>query len=223
MRKFLFLSVILFAFISLRAQRGRDFYLWSKVAIDLKLSESNQIVFSERTDYRTSDSFRELTYIDLAGLHRLTKWYRIGLAFRVAQQPVAGRDIYEYRPQLINSFSWGEGLFRFRGTLRLEQRWFSIGKNHQRLYQKFFVDLPALTSKWIQPAVGDELFYKLNETGLHQARLYAGSRVYRDPLFTVSLYYVWQTSKVLSNWRQHDALSLQLRFRLNSKKVFEAD
>ncbi|RKD90813.1 DUF2490 domain-containing protein [Mangrovibacterium diazotrophicum] len=223
MKKLLFLSAYLLLLKSLSAQERRDFYLWAKVAFDVKLTQTNDMVFSTRTDYRTDDSFRELTYFDLSFQHRVNDWYRFALAFRYAQKPVLGTDIYEYRPQIASFFTWGKGRLNYLGMVRIEQRWFNKGTNHQRIVQQFFVRFPALNERWLQPIVGEESFWKLTSEGLHRARLYLGAQIYEAPQWNVNLFYVRQTTKVLGSWYPDDILSLDLRLRLNSKKVFKSD
>ena len=169
---------------------------------------------AQKTHYRQTDHFREMTYIDIKALHQFNEWLKLGLAFRVAQMPVGSGDEYEYRPQLVSTFSRRWKSFKFSSTLRLEQRWFKYGGGHQRLYHNLFANFPSITQRFFKPIIGEELFFKLNGDNLHLARAYAGMDVYTAPHWAVELFYVWQSSKKASYREKSDILAFNLKFKI---------
>ena len=180
----------------------------------MALPSNNAVCLSTKTHYRQTDQFQEMTYVDLKGLHQFTGWLKLGLAFRLTQMPSVSGDEYEYRPQLVSTFSKHWKPFCFSSTLRLEQRWFKYGKSHQRLYHNLFVNFPLLTQKFFKPIIGEELVFKLNGDNLHLARVYGGMGVYTAPHWGVELFYVWQSSKKPTYREKSDVLALKLKFKI---------
>lgn len=214
MKKLLFLLFILLSQLFGLAQDQRLLYIWNTSSLSFPLASDNSLTFATKTHYRVNDHFREMTYADFKGMHKVNDWFSLGVAFRIAQYPSVGEDDYEYRPQLVTGFRQKWNNIKFRSTLRLEQRWFKFKEDHQRIYHNFFIDFPQLQSKFLKPVVGEELFFKLNDDALHLARIYAGMGVYSAAHWAVDLFYVWQSSQKTDYWQKSDVVALNLKFKI---------
>lgn len=214
MKKLLFVIFLAGLFFSVEAQEQQPFYFWNSVSLNIPVIQNSEINLKTRTYYNQTEQVQEMTYWDVSGLHRLSKWFRYGLAFRLTQIPKSDSNNYEYRPQLIGAFNQTWRILKFSSILRLEQRWFTQSKSHQRIYQNFFVSFPTLLTHWFKPVAGEELFLKLNTDHLHLARIFAGMGIYTAKHWGVDLFYVWQDSKKADYWQQGDAVALNLKFKI---------
>lgn len=210
---FTLLLLLLFA-INSSAQSSNDFYWWNTTSLNMKMSAASDFNLSTKTHYNQSQHLREMTYVDVAAIHQMNDWLKVGLSFRLLQYPKTGTDDYEYRPQIYTTLFSNRHVVKYRTTFRFEQRWFKLAEDHQRVYNNVYVDFPGLVKQTFKPLFGEELFYKLNGEGFHLARLYGGFGLFSTSHVGVDLFYVWQSTKKADSWQNSDVVALNLKFKI---------
>lgn len=212
MKKLVLIFVFYFFGNASFAEGERGFQIWNKNEILVYPWKKISINLAEKIHYSPERNGADVKYAELILTHKPYNWFEYGAGFRVAKANLYPGWLQEDRSMLIANFRKYHNRYVFKFSNRFEYRSFDNGFSHFRYKQDFKIDFPQLTAWGMQFYVSEEAFFKLNEIGLHLARLYGGISVIQKKWFKLNMYYALEKYKLIENWRTTDIVGVNLSF-----------
>jgi hypothetical protein len=189
---------------------------WTSTEVSTGLTKNWKVTFEQALRlgndggnlyYEHSDLL--LTYSGLA------EWLDVGAAFRVIYEKDS-KDVWtrENRPhfdvtlkgKLFDCSVSSRSRFEFRDLKDKEDVW--------RYRNKFTLKLPfELTELKLKPYIADEIFITLTDDEIDRNRAYLGVIWPLCKGLDADIYYMWQTSKSIEEWKDIYVIGTGLKFR----------
>ena len=196
----------------LYAYQDGDFQIWQADDQEFKLTKASKLKLQE--EFRFGDDAGELYYhhyeADLS--YKVHKYLGVSAAYRQIFEGEHGKYKPEYRPH-INA----TGRIEYRGfelsdRNRLEFRCYDDKGSVLRYRNKVTLKLPAMFAPLnIRPYVADEVFTNMDFVAINKNRFYTGVTVDLVQHLKGEVYYLLQSDKKHSRWKNAHVLGLKLK------------
>ncbi len=195
------------------SHQDEDSQFWNTEVIKGKIGKETTLKIEE--EFRMADSWRHLYYYhtDLGVDYRITDWINLALFYRQIYETKQGTWKEENRPHIDLNLKFKKFTVRIHNRLRVEYRFKHGSDNELRLRYKLSLSVPLKISRVkLKPFIKDEIFYtpKDNE-GLSRNRLYVGISTHIAGPFVVSVFYMRQSTKKDTYWKDYNITGLKLK------------
>lgn len=193
-----------------------DFQYWSAWGTSVKLNDDWKVTVEEELRYSSDRGNIYYTHTDIGAVYSgLYDWLDLGVNYRLVHEESSSTEWRnENRPHFNITFKHTYKDIKLSNRSRLEFRDKEVSKDLWRYRNKStakFAEVQIAKLK-LKPYLADEIFVDFGSAGFTRNRIYSGVSFDITEKVKGQVYYMWQTSKSGSIWKDANILGTSVKF-----------